>query len=148
MKNKMMKKIAAMGAALMMAISLMSVGASAASTYTNKGSLAVNDDTPQTQVCTVYQMRANTWGQYQYTLSHVYVRAEKSSSTKIQGAAGCDACVSGTTAFATVLKDNVPKGTSADVTWGNGVAWTAYYYFGTVSSTQYQTIEGRGTVFY
>lgn len=72
---KFRKRFAAMGAAIIMAISSMAVTASASS-YTNSYPTYIDHDFDSMVMVEITQRRANTWGWYDHLLCSVYGRCE------------------------------------------------------------------------
>ena len=106
---KLRKRITALGTAMIIAVSMMSVVASA---YENRYPRYVSSAISPMAVGSVYQPRQGTNGTYNYPLGTVYCKAEVNY---------------GATGYANVWFGTSLKGSSGQATYYNGLNWTDGY---------------------
>ena len=120
---KLRKRIVALGAAMIMAVSMMSVVASA---YENRYPRYVSSAISPMAVGSVYQPRQGTNGTYNYPLGTVYCKAEVNGSL-YRVYSGLQSTTYGATGYANVWFGTSLKGSSGQATYYNGLNWTDGY---------------------
>ena len=120
---KLRKRITALGAAMIMAVSMMNVVASA---YENRYPRYVSSAISPMAVGSVYQPRQGTNGTYNYPLGTVYCKAEVNGSL-YRVYSGLQSTTYGATGYANVWFGTSLKGSSGQATYYNGLNWTDGY---------------------
>lgn len=139
---KLRKRIAAFGAAMVMAVSMMSIGVSASVLHSNSANYEYN----LTEHAQKYEK--DIVCNYSEHIACIYSKATKNTNTQIlKGQSGCEAMVVGAEAYASISVDGTTLDASDTVGFYDDISWTNKVNCG-YSNQKYVRFRGHCLYYY
>lgn len=137
---KLRKRITATIAAMMMAVSMMSIGANAS--YSDWHNKYIDSAFGPAAIGGVYQERQNASGTYYYSLGTVYCHSVSKPGSVYDVYGGMKSTTWGAYGYTSVYFGSTYKGSSDDAYYNGGIEWTDAF------ATSARTVRFLGIMIY